>query len=696
MTRPKPNIGEPNTMELLAPAGGEKAFFAAVEAGANAVYLGLSAFNARLRAENFSLAELETILPYAHEKGVRIYVAMNTLFKQSEIRKILEVLSGLETLGPDAIICQDLGMAYLIRKFFPGLAIHASTQMTIHNSAGVSLAMRMGFDRVILARECTLDEISAIALASPIPIEVFVHGALCFSYSGQCYFSSYFGGWSANRGRCKQACRRAYTNDDQQGAFFSLPDLCLIEFLTELRNAGVAAIKIEGRLRSDQYVKRVVTAYREALDKLPAPPPPDAIQQAYQDFGREKTAGYISGPPFDQMIYPNRISTAGQILGRVSHITPDGMIRFETSFDVFAGDRIRITGCHEGEAQSFPANKVISRPLKGKGVYLIEIETPNPAKMGDFVYRVGMGNEAKYPTLAKLALQYRRRTLRPHERRQRAKELIPALEQDVKRMGPGPRHDTRPIIRVALPSGARDIIRLIDSHADEYIVPFAHRELSGLPRQLRSKIILRLPWIIQEGDIGRFAKIVEEQFRLGYRRWLVGNLSHFRIMEPFRNVMLMADFTLHITNAPACLALFRLGIQEITLSIETDMHILADIQKAALNAPLELVVYGRPPLFTSRANVPLKRKKPEVEVESEGNEFLVETHEGLTVVTPQVPFCISGVVPVEGVKELHALRIEMSPHDLKRSRFDHIRQAIKEWKPLSGTRSFNYKRGGLV
>ncbi|MDH3359249.1 MAG: U32 family peptidase, partial [Desulfobulbaceae bacterium] len=252
--------------ELLAPAGGIESFFAAMEAGADAVYCGLEEFSARAKAKNFTLAEVSQMTAYCHQLDRKLYVAINTLVKEAELPRLIEVLAGLEEIGIDGVILQDLGVWRLIRDHFPGLELHASTQMAVHNVAGVKKLEQMGFTRAVLARELSVAEIGVIRQQTSIELEHFIHGALCFGISGQCLFSSFLNGTSGNRGRCVQPCRRLYQHQGKAGYYFSTNDFCAIEFLPQLIEAGVMSLKIEGRMKSAEYVGRVVAAYRLMLD----------------------------------------------------------------------------------------------------------------------------------------------------------------------------------------------------------------------------------------------------------------------------------------------------------------------------------------------------------------------------------------------------------------------------------------------
>lgn len=256
-------------IELLAPAGSPAAYRAAAAAGADAVYLGAKGFNARQQADNFNGAELESVIEDAHARGIKVYFVLNTLIKNTEMEEACNLASFVYKKGIDAVIIQDLGLAAILRKCAPDLPLHASTQMTIHNTDGVKAAMELGMERIILSRENSINEIKTIVSETDAEIEVFVHGALCISRSGQCLLSSFIGGRSGNRGRCAQPCRLPWSTGAKNvsGGFLLSPrDLMTLEILPELIDTGISALKIEGRMKSPEYVAAVVSIYRKYLD----------------------------------------------------------------------------------------------------------------------------------------------------------------------------------------------------------------------------------------------------------------------------------------------------------------------------------------------------------------------------------------------------------------------------------------------
>ena len=285
-------------MELLSPAGNREALVAAIACGADAVYLGYTAFGARSYAGNFDADGLRDAVAYAHERGKKIYVTVNTLVKQCELDDLRDVLDLLSDVRVDAVLVQDMGVARIIQQSYPHLVLHASTQMTINNAQGARLMKDMGFARVVPARECTLDELKKMADVG-VEVEAFAHGALCVAVSGQCLFSSMIGGRSGNRGRCAQPCRLPYTLEDgTSGYLLSTKDLMLIDRIPELRDAGVYSFKLEGRMKRPEYVGVITRAYREALDAAEAHvsyhPSQAVIEGLRQVFNRGGfTEGYV-------------------------------------------------------------------------------------------------------------------------------------------------------------------------------------------------------------------------------------------------------------------------------------------------------------------------------------------------------------------------------------------------------------------
>ncbi|MDE7244513.1 MAG: U32 family peptidase, partial [Oscillospiraceae bacterium] len=273
-------------MELLAPAGSWEAMTAAVQNGADAVYLGCGAWNARRAAKNFTEEELPEAVRYCHLRGVRVYLTLNTLLSDRELPQAAAVLRRASRCGVDAVIVQDWGLAALARQTVPDLPLHGSTQMTIHTLAGVEAAAALGMRCVVLSRELDRENIRYICENSPVPIEIFGHGALCMCWSGQCAMSAFIGGRSGNRGLCAQPCRLPYRIDGgKTGHPLSLKDSCLAQHIPELLDMGVSILKLEGRMKRPEYVA-VVTRIYAALIREKRAPNPEEMRQLTDAFSR--------------------------------------------------------------------------------------------------------------------------------------------------------------------------------------------------------------------------------------------------------------------------------------------------------------------------------------------------------------------------------------------------------------------------
>lgn len=301
-------------MELLAPAGNFGTLKAVVQSGADAVYIGGSEFSARRSAANFDIDEIEEAAKYCRIRNVKLHVAANILVKESEVNKFLEYIGKLNNIGVDAVIIQDIGMAKVVHQMYPDLPMHASTQLTVTNFEGAKKLKEAGFSRIVLARELSKEAIEKITCEAGIETEIFVHGALCMSYSGQCLMSSIIGGRSGNRGMCAQPCRLPYKIGDKSGYLLSPKDLCMLNRLSELDSIGVTSLKIEGRLKRSEYAASVCGIYRKYLDSWKKVSDSD-MNELYNAFSRSGfTDKYFDGKcGKDMMCYENPANSAENI-----------------------------------------------------------------------------------------------------------------------------------------------------------------------------------------------------------------------------------------------------------------------------------------------------------------------------------------------------------------------------------------------
>lgn len=401
-------------IELLSPVGDFECLKAAVQNGADSVYFGASSFSARASAANFDLEHLQEAITYAKLRGVHTHLTLNTLIKEEEFEEAISLATAAYTYGIDAIIVQDLGLASYLISHFPDLPIHASTQMTIHNLEGALEVEKLGFRRAVLSRELSLPEIEHICHNTSIEIETFIHGALCISYSGQCLFSSMVGGRSGNRGKCAQPCRLPYDliqnkakNEKivNHGYLLSTRDLCGLSFIPALIEAGVMCFKIEGRMKSPEYVATVTRIYRKYIDLALSSKPYQIEEEDKRKlalaFNRGGFSdGHLSGDANKDLVFPEKQNHMGLYLGNVSNIKANkGHVFINVTESLAIGDTIQF----EKETTKYTVSELM---IKGRNVPTIEekglIEIgrmKGNIHIGDRVYKISskqLSNFAKY------------------------------------------------------------------------------------------------------------------------------------------------------------------------------------------------------------------------------------------------------------------------------------------------------------
>lgn len=728
--------------ELLAPAGSLEAFFAAMEKGADAIYAGLTEFSARAKAKNFSLSQMEKIVAYAHSQQRKVYVTLNTLVKEHELPHLVEVLAALSGIGPDGIILQDMAVYRLIRDHFPSLPLHASTQLTIHNSLGVKELENLGFSRVVLARELHIDEIRTIARQTAMELECFIHGALCFSFSGQCYFSSYLGGSSGNRGRCAQPCRRLYRYRGKEGYYFSPNDFSSIDMLHDLVDAGVSSFKIEGRMKSAEYVACVVGAYRMVLDAPPARRD-DALAEAKEllklSFGRVPTRGFLAAHQPPDIAIPSLRGATGRFLGEIRSIRKN-RITFETRDRLHVGDRVRVQPKKDMAGRAFTVKDISlgNKPVKlAREKSLVTVTAPFDFAVGDAVFKVSsetaftMSENACLRKLAgvkggktrcDLALAFDGETLRITARAggaewveeyplgklepsrtedmagvlqaQFAKSgdtpfvlgslsapgfpsvLIPPPQlKDIRRSlyrtleekllagkkgrlrrakeaalaslaGPGPGSaDRRDELAVKVDS-LKDFHLLNQEGIDLLILPVSKANLhqlstfAGKLRGRRDRIIWHLPFIMFEESLPFYRNAVDMLLEHGFNRFEASNLCHFSLLRD-REVDICTDFRLFSLNTQALLHWQERGATAATLCLEDDFLNMKELLVAELPIIRRVELYAPVPVITSKIVIKGVRSDAPL-VSDRGDAYTVTTRDGLTTVTPDRRFAITG------------------------------------------------------
>ncbi len=386
-------------IEILAPAGTKEAFIAAVEAGADAIYLGGQSFNARLRANNFDLLELEQAVDFAHKRHIKVYVTVNTLYNQKEIPKVIEYIISLYKIGVDAVIIQDLGLGYLVKKIIPSFELHLSTQGSVYDLNGSQKAYDLGYDRVVTARELNIKELEHICQNFQGEIESFVHGAMCISYSGQCQFSRSMGSRSGNRGQCAQPCRLKYTNNEKNLYFLSPSDLQLIEDIDKMIKAKVSSLKIEGRMKSPEYVAKVVSIYRKYVDLYFSNEEfnistydKKELMQIFNRGGFSK--GFFEGKESKNYMSKEIPKNQGILIGKV--VNPKAGLNL-VEVDINSNDKLELGDGIEIRGRGFASNVVTYISKKNNKTIIGDIKTK--VYSGDKIYKVVSKKQQKESSL---------------------------------------------------------------------------------------------------------------------------------------------------------------------------------------------------------------------------------------------------------------------------------------------------------
>lgn len=587
-------------MELLAPAGSMEALRAAVCNGADAVYLGADTFNARMNARNFSAADLQEAVVYCHVRGVKVHLTLNTLVLDREMPRAAELIRMAASCGVDAFIVQDLGMVSLCRQLAPDVPIHASTQMSIHSLEGVLEAAALGCSRVVLARELPAEEIAHICKKSPVEIEVFVHGALCMCYSGQCYLSSVIGRRSGNRGQCAQPCRLPYGYGRFESTRYplSLKDNCLAGELDELRRMGVASIKIEGRMKRPEYVAIVTRAYRTVLNggKLTQAD----LQELETAFSRQGfTDGYFKG------------QTGSDMFGRrqESEDTADLFASARATYEQGETQRIGVrfyAMIHRGQ----PARLAVEDPdgnlcrtygpVPEQAVYhslTAQDLEQQLKKTGGTPYLCTSVRSSLDPDLMlpASAINAMRRDVIAELTAKRGRAEKPHLNA----YDEPPRYDGisgEPQLTVAVRTADQITSRMLSMKPTVLYVPLSelveHPELRqrvGVETQLAAI----LPRVIWSGELVPIARQLRTVYDMGVRQVLAGNLGQLHIARA-AGFAVRGDFGLNIVNSRAMRYLREQGLDSQLLSFELTLPQIRDISKAV---PAEVLIYGRLPLM---------------------------------------------------------------------------------------------------
>jgi putative protease len=670
--------------ELLAPAGGIECFHAAIEAGADAVYLGLVDFNARLRAKNFTVKTLSFLVPYAHANKRKVYVTLNTLIKQSEVEKLVHILYQLDQVRVDGLIVQDLGLIELCRTAFPRLRLHASTQMAIHNVSGLAAARELGLRRAVVARELTLKEITALRRESSVELELFVHGALCYCISGMCLASSFLGGSSGNRGRCTQVCRRPFIAREEQGCFFSPHDMCAMSFLERFRDIGIDSFKIEGRMKSADYVSTVVTAYRKAIDDPSSLP--GLLETIDEDLARNKTSFFLGGLRTNGIIEPAGPTGTGLFLGTI--VSRNGAeITVSGAGVVKEGDVVRLQPSSGFEGKNVRVAGVRAENNR----YTIILRDNIDGAIGDAVYLTRRA--------APLGEQQSRRAipLRPTP----FKQIYPKARGLLQRYGPNSKVpktgiQRRLFVKIDDP---RWLPLLNISAADAFIAAFDMKETEELLLKGSisdawvKKMIVGLPHFIPQSQLSNWERIARGLTRKGFFRVMCQNLGQWKLFDA--SVKAYGDAWLWCFNRAAQETLKNAGLSHFSFSIEDDYpNIRSTSSPAAMT-----YVYARVPLFISRiepagaAGAEGARHAEPLLTDAHGNEFYTARKHGLYYLIAKKPFCIFHKIAKLEEAGITTFIMDLSFCDPDKRLFQSLMEYYQHGMKLPESSMFNFKEG---
>ena len=732
-------------VELLAPAGNPEALEAAIAEGADAVYLGLKSFNARMRSSNFAWNQFEATVDVLHKRNKKIYVTVNTVVTENEMERLYRFLAYLNNVGPDGIIVQDLGLIQMAHKHFPNLKLHASTQLNIASAKAANAMSRWGVSRTVLARELSLEEIRAVHANTSCELEVFVHGALCVSESGLCLFSSYLGGKSANRGMCTQACRRLYTvhepEGDREGYFFSPADLQLIEYIPDLIQAGVASFKIEGRMKSAEYVGTVVSAYRYVIDNWEADKKA-AVETGKRilanDFARKKTSYRFKSPYAEEVLNPDQAGGTGIYLGVIDGIKKGAVeeVPFKDGtravhyvqlkdghYTPEKGDSVRIHKKDDSGRESWKIQDIMESK---SGAW---IQLPVDSGKGDSVYLLQTKAMTKrYPRLLPASLEKYRK--QPND------EALPILTLEAGFPTLGNTNKTAPSkSATATPAGAalpakkslmkkpadifpeglyvqvssitdlhtiladKPVRVIINLNEDTYPALVGYQPTPQQPKQQQIKplpfskrdIFISLdPFVPQEQE-----PILEEQLAQltaqGYTQFIVNNPAHISILRNKKNFLVAGPY-LYTFNCWAVSWLQENGICAYIPPAESSQANIETVFAPELRPQVLLPLFSYSVLFRMRFTLP-KSYNFLYFSDKQGESFRAFSTPSASFVLADKPFSVIDRYHALQRRQFSRFLLDFSHTAIERRAYRFILQSLQNGTPLPDSVRFNWKEG---
>lgn len=707
-------------VELLAPAGNMESLDAAIGEGADAVYLGLKSFNARLRTTNFAWNQFGATIDALHKQNKKIYVTVNTVCEERETERLYRFLSYLNEMKPDGLIVQDYAVMRLAQEFFPNLELHASTQMNVESAHGVRLLQNAGIKRVVLARELGLDEIRKIKNETGADLEVFVHGALCVSESGLCLFSSFLGGKSANRGMCAQACRRYYTAEVpgviKQGYYFSPCDLQLIDQIPDLIEAGVNSFKIEGRMKSAEYVGSVVAAYRYVIDHYKEDKK-GAIaagkRMLASDFARSKTSYWYGFNSLEEgidnaatkILNPDQAGGTGIYLGKIASLKPapkelveainqsrvptdEPPLRLQManlkggSYDPDPGDSIRI---HKKDDTGRVSHKIRSVEVEDDGKRWIDI--PAGYSVGDSVYLLQIKSSSKrYSRVVTADLsKYRKQ---PKDELLPILDLTPVAQKELQYFPDGVYVQVSSIADVFIVQGLNPVRVILEYNSETSYDLLNHKTV--LPFSKKQLYISLDPFCsaLQEDKLKEeLSKLIDD----GYTNFVVNNLAHIQMLKK-KNVNMIAGPYLYTFNRWAVSWLENQNIGAFIMPYENSRRNLEATYDEKVRSRVLVPVFAYPALFRMRFKLPSDYDFTYFE-DKEETVFKVNSTPDGSFVMPEQPFSILDKVNFITSSGFKKVLIDFSKTKVTRSQIKAITTSMAKSQPLPDVSRFNWKDG---
>lgn len=707
--------------ELLAPAGNIESLDAAIGEGADAVYLGLKSFNARLRTSNFAWNQFEAAIGAVHRLGKKIYVTVNTVCEEKETERLYRFLAYLDRIHPDGLIVQDLGIVRMCQEFFPNLELHASTQMNVESAAAANLLYNEGLKRVVVARELGFEEIKYIKEHTKAEIEMFVHGALCVSESGLCLFSSFLGGKSANRGMCAQACRRYYTAEYpegiKQGYYFSPCDLQLIEQIPALCDLGINSFKIEGRMKSAEYVGSVVAAYRYVIDHYKEDRKGAVAtgkRMLASDFARSKTTYWYGFKDEKEgienagskILNPNQAGGTGIYLGTVSRVrkAPDWLIEEVKknaapdadpaslkiqmamltggNYDPDPGDSIRL---HKKDDSGRTSHKVRSVEIDDDGHRWIDI--PLSHRIGDSVYLLQIKSMSKrYSRVLPGDLSKFRK--QPADEKLPLLDVTPVEGRELSYFPEGIYAQVSTIEDVFLAQAFHPVRIIIEFTCDtrydllngKTVLPFA-----------KKAIYISLDPYCPAAKEEELKADLEKLIEKGYSNFVVNNIAQIQMLKG-KKVHLIAGPYLYTFNRWAVSFFENQDIGAFIMPYEDSRKNLEATYDLNVRSRVLVPVFAYPALFRIRFKLPEDYGFTYFS-DKEEEKFKVVSSEDGSFVMPELPFSLLDKTELLSQSGFKKILIDFSKTKLSKGQIKNISSSLFKKQPFPEVNRFNWKDG---